>query len=242
MLSQYERYGEAEVCFRAASAADPASPDPWLQLGMNAYAQGRGGEALTALGRAVELTGRDEARNGYQIRRAYAVLSRLAAEGGRAAEERQYADKERELREAVERADVATPLTESTGLVAQGPAQRAHRRPAAAEGDGADGPMQRRLGEIAAKGLNDAGTVLARRRDYVGALPLFRVAAAVDPELGPVMRNYGLAAFHAGDPREAAAALERALAANPGDELVRRDLEQAREQMRGGGTAAPEPR
>src|SRR5579859_1749840 len=39
ILSQYERYAEAAVYLEKAAAESPASPDAWLQLGMNAYAQ-----------------------------------------------------------------------------------------------------------------------------------------------------------------------------------------------------------
>jgi tetratricopeptide (TPR) repeat protein len=230
ILSQYERYAEAAVYLEKAVAEAPSSPDAWLQLGMNAYAQNRPAEALTSLQKAVALTGTEEARNGYQIRRAYAVISRLEGTEGHAAEAAQFAQREEAVRTEMLRAHISLPLSESTGLVT---AQAAAGRKTVGETstavlDAQQQQVEEHLKEIVASSLNDAGTALARGRQYEAALPLFRVAARANPKLQPVMRNLGLAAFHAGAYGEAAAALAVALEQNPDDTLVRDDLEQSR--------------
>jgi tetratricopeptide (TPR) repeat protein len=230
ILSQYERYEEAAVYLEKAAAEAPSSPDAWLQLGMNAYAQNRPAEALESLQKAIALTGPDEARNGFQIRRAYAVMSRLEAAQGHAAEAARSAEREESMRDEMLRAHISVPLSESTGLVTT----QALAKGKTVSGTSTNAPdaqqqqVEQNLKAIVASSLNDAGTVLARGHEYAAALPLFRRAATANPNLQPVMRNLGLAAFHAGAYSEAAAALAVALEQNPEDRLVRDDLEQAR--------------
>jgi tetratricopeptide (TPR) repeat protein len=70
----------------AAIEADPTSPEAWLYLGLNASREHNNAEAETYLRKAIELTGDDEARNNYQIRRVYAVLGRILINEGNHAE------------------------------------------------------------------------------------------------------------------------------------------------------------
>ncbi len=68
-----------------AAEAEPDSPEVWLYLGLNAARAQNTAAAKLYLRKAVELTGSDEQRNNYQIRRVYAVLGRmLISEGNRA--------------------------------------------------------------------------------------------------------------------------------------------------------------
>lgn len=240
VLSQYQRYDEATTYLQKAAAEDPRSPSPWLQMGMNAYEQGRREEARTALKKAEALTGSNESLNGYQIRRGYAALSRLAAQSGDAAEAEAYAQREKKLHAAMRGTDATRPLTESTGAVAidnVAPGGASEKRSQAGSSATADDQLVRQLNEIVAKSLNDAGTVLARSHEYASAMPLFQIASTADPELQPVMRNLGLAAFHAGDFRTAVDALSHALQQRPDDALVQNDLAQSRAML--SGQAAP---
>ncbi len=234
ILSQYERYGEASTYLGYAAAVDTASPDPWLQLGLNSYAQNRPTEARTSLEKAVALTGTDEGRNGFQIRRAYAVLSRIAASEGREAEAEKFALQEAAVHGKMRLEDVSTPLSESTEIVPNHASRGG--RPIHSDGlpstsSPEQAEVEQHLKIIVAKSLNDGGTVLAREHDYAAALPLFRIAAGADPALRPVMRNLGLAAFHTGAFEEAATALARALEQVPNDNLVRNDLDQSRAML-----------
>ncbi len=237
VLSQYERYEDAAPFLEKAAGVDPSSPGPWLQLGMNAYAQNHTDEALLALGKAVTLTGTNEALNAYGIRRAYATLSRLNAEKAKTTEAEAWAGREQAVRTAMAAGSAPVPLTESTGVTTD-PAHLTPPHPAL----GASAPatpspemeaVARHLKEIIAKSLNDAGTVFARNRDFGAALPLFRLAASADGDQQPVMRNLGLAAFHTGDYATAIDALTYALQQNPGDALVSNDLAQSRAMVAG---------
>ena len=60
-----------------AAEADPNQPEVWIYLGQNANREHHSDEAIADLRKAVQLTGRDEARNHFQIRRAYFTLGRL---------------------------------------------------------------------------------------------------------------------------------------------------------------------
>lgn len=243
ILSQYQRYPEAAPFLEHAAAADPDSPDPWLQLGMNAYAQNLPSPALSALTKSVTLTGADQARNSYQIRRVYAVLSRLHAEAGRTLEAQEASTRADQVHALMLAGDIASPLSQSTGLVVnnaptksspttpRSPTFAAGANPAASTSTAPPTAPQQQLEQqlqtIIATSLNDAGTALARSRDYAAALPLFRQAAAADPTLSAATRNLGLAAFHTGSYDEAIAALTRTLEHNPGDTLARQDLDQS---------------
>lgn len=227
ILSQYQRFRDAEAPLRAAAQADPASPDPWLQLGMNAFTQGRYTEAEPLLRKAVDLTGADIARNQYQVRRALAALSRIAAPANPQLSA-DYAARDAAIHTTMAQAAVAPALSQSTGLVTNSTAQgRADSQKSTdATITAASAQTQQQLSQLTAQSLNDAGTALARTRDYAGALPFFRLAAQVDAQLSPVLRNLGLAAFHTGNMDEAARAFRTWLQTNPGDDLAQRYLQQ----------------
>ena len=232
LLSQFERYDEAKPYLLKAAELDPASPSPWIQLGMNAFAQNHAEQALTAFQKAVTLTGSNESLNSYQIRRVFASLSRLEAQRGDAAKAEAWSRRELAIRSAMALEDVSTPLTESVGVTADAAHQAQPDRARATNKTETISPenaaLERRLEQIVAKSLNDAGTVYARSRDFAEALPMFRIAASADPDQPPFMRNLGLAAFHTADYSTAVMALTHALAQNPGDTLAQDDLAQAR--------------
>ena len=78
--------GSSDRHLRAAAAADGRQPEVWLYLGLNANREHRTEEAKTDLRRAIELTGRDEGRNNYQVRKACFALGRLLVSEGQRAE------------------------------------------------------------------------------------------------------------------------------------------------------------
>ena len=69
-----------------AAEAEPDSPEVWLYLGLNAVREKDTAAAKLYLRKAVALTGADEQRNNYQIRRVYAVLGRILVSEGNHAE------------------------------------------------------------------------------------------------------------------------------------------------------------
>jgi tetratricopeptide (TPR) repeat protein len=97
MASSERQYAVAEKYLKAASAIDPTWPEPYLFMGLNAYAQGNSKAAEPLLRKAVELTGSDEARGTFQIRRAYVDLGRILMASGREQEADSFSAKARDL-------------------------------------------------------------------------------------------------------------------------------------------------
>ena len=98
LLSQEGQLSEANPHLKAATEADPQNPDPWLYLGLNYSKAQDNPAAKAALLKAVELTGPDQARANFQIRRAYIVLGRLLVNEGNKQEGDVYLKKARGTR------------------------------------------------------------------------------------------------------------------------------------------------
>src|SRR5882672_526739 len=95
--SNDRRYDEANVHLKAAIELDPSWPEPWLFLGLNVYAQGDPVRSEEYLRKCIELTGKDESRGNYQVRRAYITLGRILTGRGRADEAAPYMARAREF-------------------------------------------------------------------------------------------------------------------------------------------------
>jgi len=77
IASGERQYEVSDKYLETSVAVNPNWPEPWLYMGLNAYARGDMKRAETTFRKAVELTGSDEARSNYQIRRAYIDLGRI---------------------------------------------------------------------------------------------------------------------------------------------------------------------
>ncbi len=91
------RYDVANVHLKAAAEIGASWPEPWLFLGLNAYAQGDLPRSEAYLRKCIELTGKDESRGNYQVRRAYVTLGRILTTSGRADEAAPYLERAREF-------------------------------------------------------------------------------------------------------------------------------------------------
>jgi tetratricopeptide (TPR) repeat protein len=239
LLSLQGQLAEANPHLKAAIEADPQNPDPWLYLGLNYSKEQDSANAKAALLKAVELTGSDQARANYQIRRGYIVLGRLLVNEGNKQAGDEYLKKARELSDkslAVSSSAIAAEMAEggmgappavisSVSLPATDIPQDNTNAGTAAKLT----PEQRKAVEQGEKELksilgttfNDWGTSEARQRNYAGALARFQEAEKWDPSTPELMRNLGLAAFRLGDYREAARALQVAVQQNPQDQAAR---------------------
>ena len=88
--AELKLFDESNQHLKVAAAAQPDSPEIWLYLGMNAFQQQNYKDAKENLLKAVDLTGKDEARNNYQIRRAYIALGRMEFIAGNQQEAERY--------------------------------------------------------------------------------------------------------------------------------------------------------
>jgi tetratricopeptide (TPR) repeat protein len=101
ITSAERKYDESDKYLKVASTLNLEAPEPWLYLGLNAYAQNDMSNAETYFRKEIELTGADDARSNYQIRRAYIDLGRILTNSGRKEEAEKYLDKARELQNKV---------------------------------------------------------------------------------------------------------------------------------------------
>ena len=234
ILSQQKDYENAAVHLQVAAKADPASPDPWLYLGLNSFSTGNYESAKSFLEKATLITGKHEERNGYQILRAYLTLSRVAANQGDVATARSMYLRGLSLK--LRAAGTASPGA-STGMVislpnsGRGVASQPlptipSNSPPQQDATNESIPYVKResiaareteLRELLASLLNDLGTSEARGGNYQAALPLFQAASKWDPKLPLVYRNIGLAALRLGNFSESLRMLRLAITADAND-------------------------
>jgi tetratricopeptide (TPR) repeat protein len=79
-------------------------------------------------------------------------------------------------------------------------------------------------GEILASSYNDLGVMRAKESKFAEAAEFFKQAAAWNPALPGLDRNWGFASFRAEQYSDAVAPLERSLAAHPEDAFIRQLL------------------
>ena len=197
-----KRYAEAAEHLRAAAAAQPRSADPWLQLGLNAFAAGDLEQAETLLLKGVGL-GEEHGEDVKLLSRAYGAWSRVAASRGDLETGARYFARARELEEKPAQDPPAAPP----------PGAEEARLAALRE-------RHRELADVLASVFNDWGTAAARGGDPAQALRRYRDAERWNPSTPLLMRNLGLAALEAGDHEESVRALTAAAAAEPQDRSV----------------------
>jgi tetratricopeptide (TPR) repeat protein len=250
ITSGERRYDESNIYLKAASEIDPTAPEPFLYLGLNAYSQGDMKRAEEALRKAVILTGDDEERSNYQIRRAYVELGRILSTSGRKEEAEVYLTKARNLQNKTmeqsqqQVASIAgsgsiaavVPLSrqqenQSAPLLAGAVDPTAKFDPAAISANKLT-PEQRALAAAEEKELrsvlglafNDVGTSQAIRGEYSQALSHYQQAEKWDNTLPGLEKNLGQCAFRTGDYPEAIRGLSQALAQNPESVALRAQL------------------
>lgn len=248
--SNDRRFEESNLHLKAAIAIDPSWPEPWLFLGLNAYSQSDLPLAETYLRKCIELTGKDESRGNYQVRRAYVTLGRILTTSGRTAEAAPMLERAREFQKqslaeaqqvvagkAVDEgsvspaAVVALLKTQEDQPVAlpSAPVDPTQPLDVAAlahaglseETKKAALAEENRLREILGTSFSDLATSEAIRRDYLAALSHYQEAERWNAAMPGLQRNLGVAAFRAQDYPDAARALAQAVASNPGDAATR---------------------
>lgn len=241
-----QAYERSEQHLRLASMVQPQWPEPRLYLGLAAYSKGDLNSGEEFLRKAIELTGVNEARGDYQVRRAYYTLGRLLKEEGRNDE---AADCMRHLRQIQTKLLLRmAPASSATGGMTQMSAMAAAfsslpqleademlqasaagwafpfaspgaaRTPKQAESSPS---RETELRKTLSSSLNDLGAVEARQEQFTMALAHFHVAERWYAETPGLMRNMGMAAARVENYPECARALRPVIAANPKDALAR---------------------
>ena len=233
-----------------AAKSQPTNPDPWLYLGLNAYKSNDYPTARQYLLKTVELTGENQERNNFQIRRGYIALGRILVSEGKKEEADQYFTKAKALgAKSMELSSEAISSAMSEGGMHSSPgvmpslAQPQNANSASQESAPVD-PTERpdpstltdvqlsptqlkdvqarenQLSAVLSTTYNDWGTAEARQKDYASALSHFHAAEKWDDSTPGLMRNVGLAALRLGDQKEAARAFQLAVEKDPKDQLA----------------------
>ena len=244
LTSGERRYDESNMYLKAAAEIDPTAPEPFLYLGLNAYSQQDMHIAEEMLRKAVLLTGNDEARSNYQIRRAYVELGRILATSSRREESEVYLAKARNLQNKTmeqsqqqvasivlaggagsaaavipisrQQENQSAPILNSTvdSTARIDPSVLSTKKLTPEQRDAVEA-QENDLRSILGLAFNDLGTSDAIRGQYSKALEHYQQAERWDNSLPGLEKNLGQCAFRAGDYPEAIRGLARALEQNP---------------------------
>ena len=250
IASGERRYELSDKYLKAAVETNPDWPEPWLYMGLNAYAQGDMKRAEEVFRKAVELTGSDESRSNYQIRRAYIDLGRILATSGRTEESEVFLAKARALQNKVleqsQQNVAAMALAGGVGSAAAiVPLNPKSETEAAPVLPGSNDPFahvdasvmarahltekqraaadsqEARLRSVLGLSFNDLATSEAVRKEYTVALGHYQEAERWDPAIPGLAKNLGLSAFRINNYPEAIRGFARAIDEKPADAPVR---------------------
>ena len=249
LASGERRYAEAKPFLEAASKIDPSAPEPPLYLGLDAYAEGDTKTAEAMLRKAVELTGKDEARSNYQIRRAYVDLGRILSSSDRKEESEVFLMKARDLQNktmeqsqqsiaAMAQASgagnsaavmpLATAEASAVTGAASGTGGVSTITPSAAGASKLTGAQRVEIEQqesilrgVLALAFNDLATSEAVQGEYPRALAHYQQAELWDPSFAGLEKNLGLSAFRAREYTEAIRALSKAVGQQPENAALR---------------------
>jgi len=244
------RYEASDKYLTAAVEVNPDWPEPWLYMGLNAYARSDMKRAEQAFRKAVEMTGSDEARSNFQIRRAYIDLGRILATSGRTEESEVFLTKARDLQNKVlqqsQQNVAAMALAGGVGSAAAivplnpkseneaAPLLPANNDPFARvdasvmvrahlteKQRAAADSQENRLRSVLGLSFNDLATSEAVRKQYSVALGHYQEAERWDPAITGLAKNLGLSAFRINNYPEAIRGLSVAIDEKPTDTPVR---------------------
>ena len=240
ITSNEKNYDESDSYLKVAAAARPDWPEPYLYMGLNAYGRGDNVAAEQALRKAIELTGKDEARNNYQIRRAYFTLGRILITKGERAEGTRYVERSKEIETKLlvtgrqqqalanseaavgavpaENSKPAVPLPVVANPAAPLDAETLAGAKLTEDQTSRFAAAEKELRAVLGNAYNDLGTSEARQKQYAPALADFQQAERWNPDTPNLMRNIGRAAFLQKDYAESARALKVYVQENPQDE------------------------
>lgn len=266
--STEHHYPAADKYLKKAITLNPTWPELYLYLGLNAFAQSDYKTAEPMLREAVALTGNDEARSNYQIRRAYVDLGRILAREEREKEADVFIAKARDLENKLmhETQQKATaemlaagakkssmggyiPLKkkpDQQAAFANASTDAAARLDEAVIANSSLSPAARAaakteedtLRPILGQSYSDLATAEAIQHKYAEALRYYQAAEQWEPTISGLYKNLGQAAYRAGNYAEAARGLSKAATENPKSPALRALLGMSYFRMQRYGDAA----
>jgi tetratricopeptide (TPR) repeat protein len=246
--SNEKQYEDSDAHLKIASEEDPTAPESWLYMGLNAFSRGEQTRAEELLRKAILLTGSEESRSHYQIRKAYVALGRVLIQTGRREEAAVYMQKARDVQQlgmgesqqnisevfaskgsgmgavmpylSKENENLAVSEVASGDPTAELDASAIERAKLSDEEVKLAAAQEKQLRIILGSGYNDLGTSEAMQKQYALAFSHFREAEHWDAEIPGLMRNLGIAASKVGDNATAVRVLSKHIEANPNDKPV----------------------
>ena len=246
-----KRYGESDRYLTIAAEGFPDWPEPPLYMGLNAYGRQDYAKAEALIRNAIQITGSDESRSDYDIRRGYIALGRIElASGRREAAEADFA-KSRQLldtalkasQQNVSRILASEGTTPGMGAVVPLLEKKQEQQAildvsfakASDEFDLSKAKLtnqekqeaeqeEKYLRTILGSSFNDLGTSEARTGEFASAFEHFRQAIEWQADTPGANRNLGVAAFKIENYKAAIPSLSKQLETDPKDSSARQML------------------
>jgi tetratricopeptide (TPR) repeat protein len=249
--SNEKRYDESDRYLAVAAEGFPDWPEPPLYMGLNAYGRQDYKAAEALIRKAIRITGNDESRSDYDIRRGYIALGRIDLATGRKQDAEADFAKSRQLLETALKAsqqNVSSILASEGGNAGMGAVvplleKRQEQQAISDEYFGtvadevdlskvklSDDEKQeaeqeeRYLRQVLGSSFNDLGASEAHMGEFAAALNHFQKAASWDADIAGVNRNVGVAAFKVGNYPVAIVALSKQVDQDPQDSAAREML------------------
>ena len=250
--SNEKRYDESDQYLRIAGEGLPDWPEPPLYMGLNSYGREDYKTAEVLIQKAIQITGNNESRSDYDIRRGYIALGRISlAEGKREQAEADFA-KSRQLLDTALKAsqqNVSSIFASQGGTGGMGGAvvpllEKRQANEEASEdsfGNASDGvdlsrvklseeekqqadQEEKYLRVVLGSSYNDLGSAEAHGGEFSAALMHFQQASHWNPSITGLNRNLGVAAFKVADYTVAIDALSKQVQEQPDDSAARKML------------------
>jgi tetratricopeptide (TPR) repeat protein len=245
LASSQRQYAVADKYLKKASELNSTWPEPFLFQGLNAFAQQDNATAKAMLLKAVQLTGTDEGRSNFEIRRAYVDLARIFAREGDQKQADVYVAKARNLENKVmqdsqqrttalmlkeggnmgdlagvvpldkRQENEAAPIIGNAAVTAHVEASALEKADLTPEQRVTADKEESLLRPILAQSYSDLATAEAIEHKYSDAVTHYEAAEQWDMGIQNLEKNLGQAAFRAGDFATAVRGLSAALKENP---------------------------
>lgn len=215
------RSAAAEADLQHALELDPANTGALALLGQLYTDMGRDADAEAILRKQIALT-LVPAKNDFEVQRAHFCLGRLLMKDGEVAEGRKELEISRRLLE--EKTQQAEQKLKGKAILQL---QVEKTREASPEELEAEQRLETQVGPMMASSYDNLAVHAAIGGDFGLAEGYFKRAAEWNPAIPNIQRNWGRAAFAAGDYNEALGPLGQALEENSDDEKVRSMLGQS---------------
>jgi len=247
-------YAGAEAALLHAIRLQPEEPTLYLYLGETYTATNQIQAAVRELDKYIRIVGTPEDEKLHEASQAYYLLGQDLRRLGREEKARQALARSQQLRESESKYDaehisdqtkapeneqdrrvsdrVADVFGEGSpekqgaqNMVQQGlPASAVRKAPAAEKETKAARQYRASLGEVLGSCYEDLGVMRAKDAKFPEAAEFFKQAAAWNPDLAGLDRNWGLASFRAEMYKDAVPPLERQLKTHPDDSISRQVL------------------